>query len=70
MDKVPSSAIWGSNDIKNWSLIWTSKDNYLRGFSGSGYKYFCIGAVGTLKAVDTITKISTNYILRMTDKMR
>ena len=36
------SAVYGTRDLFNWQLIWTSKDHYLRGYSGTPYKYFMV----------------------------
>jgi hypothetical protein len=34
------SVLYGSRDLYHWHLIWSSNDHYLRGFSGTPYKYF------------------------------
>ena len=34
--------LYGSRDLKNWFMVASSKDHFLRGFSGTAYKYFRI----------------------------
>ena len=42
------SALYGSRDLINWHLVWSSKDHFLRGFRGTPYKYFRIALLCSL----------------------
>lgn len=65
-----STVLWGSRDLKNWHLIWTSKDHYLRGFRGSPYKYYRIGAIAEIGREESLIGASINYQLKQTNKLR
>lgn len=65
-----STVLWGSRDLKHWHLIWTSKDHYLRGFRGSPYKYYRIGAIAEIGKEESLIGASINYQLKQTDKLR
>jgi hypothetical protein len=65
-----STVLWGSRDLKNWRLIWTSKDHYLRGFRGSPYKYYRIGAIAEIGREESLIGASINYQLKQTNKLR
>jgi hypothetical protein len=65
-----STILWGSRDLKNWQLIWTSKDHYLRGFRGSPYKYYRIGALTNLGKDESLIGVSINYEPKQTNKIR
>lgn len=32
--------LYGSRDLRNWFMVFSSKDHYLRGFKGTPYKYY------------------------------
>lgn len=65
-----STVLWGSRDLKHWHLIWTSKDHYLRGFRGSPYKYYRIGAIAKIGREESLIGASINYQLKQTNKLR
>lgn len=65
-----STVLWGSRDLKNWHLIWTSKDHYLRGFRGSPYKYYRIGAITEIGREESLIGASISYQLKQTNKLR
>lgn len=65
-----STALYGSRDLQNWHLVWSSKDNYLQGFRGSPYKYFRIAGVATLSADENIYGASVEFTPRQTNKPR
>ncbi len=65
-----STVLWGSRDLKHWHMVWSSKDHYLRGFRGTPYKYFRIGALVNLKGEEMIRGASVQYELRETNKLR
>lgn len=62
--------LYGSRDLINWHVVYSSKDHFLRGFSGSPYKYFRI-AVGCLLAKDeTLYGASVEFEPRYTNQPR
>lgn len=64
------SVLYGSRDLFNWYLIWSSKDHYLRGFRGTPYKYFRIAGVATLDADESIYGASVQFTPRLTNQPR
>lgn len=65
-----ATALYGSRDLVNWHLVWSSKDHYLRGFRGTPYKYFRIGGVATLDADESIFGASVQFTPRLTNQPR
>lgn len=64
------SVIYGSRDLSNWHLVWTSKDHYLRGFRGSPYKYFRIALLCNLSPDESIYGVSLQFSPRLTNRLR
>jgi hypothetical protein len=64
------SALYGSRDLINWHLVWSSKDHYLRGFRGTPYKYFRIACVTSLAEGESIYGASLQFNARQTDQPR
>lgn len=64
------SVLYGSRDLCNWFLIWSSKDHYLRGFRGTPYKYYRIACVTSLAAEESITGATVQFTPRLTDQPR
>lgn len=60
----------GSRDCLTWFNIWTSKDQYLRGFRGTPYKYFRMVLLCNLNKNESLIGASIQYNLRLTDQMR
>lgn len=65
-----SSVLYGSRDLCNWFLVWSSKDHYLRGFRGTPYKYYRIACVTSLAAEESITGATVQFTPRLTDQPR
>ena len=65
-----ATALYGSRDLINWHLVWSSKDHYLRGFRGSPYKYFRIAGVATLNADENIFGASVQFSPRQANQPR
>lgn len=65
-----STVLYGSRDLQNWYLVWSSKDHYLKGFRGSPYKFFRIAGVATLSPDENIIGASVSFAPRQTNKMR
>lgn len=65
-----STVLYGSRDLINWHLVWTSRDHYLRGFRGTPYKYFRIGGVATLGTNENIFGASVQFSPRQNNQPR
>ena len=65
-----TSVVYGSRDLINWYLVWSSKDHYLRGFRGTPYKYFRIGGVADLGPDESIYGASVQFTPRLNNQPR
>lgn len=65
-----STVLYGSRDLVNWHLVWSSKDHYLRGFSGTPYKYFRIAGVANLHPQENIVGASIQFTPKLTNQPR
>lgn len=65
-----STVLYGSRNLQNWHLVWSSKDHFLQGFRGSPYKYFRIAGVATLSPDENIYGASVEFTPRQTNKPR
>ncbi len=64
------SILYGSRDLFNWHLVYSSTDHYLRGFRGTPYKYFRIVLITQLAAGESIHGCTIQYKPRMLDQPR
>lgn len=64
------SVLYGSRDLTNWHLVWSSKDHFMRGFRGTPYKYFRIALICDLNADESITGASVQFTPRYINKPR
>lgn len=64
------SVLYGSRDLYNWHLIWSSKDHYLRGFRGTPYKYFRIALLCKLQPDESLFGASLQFTPRQTNQPR
>lgn len=64
------SVLYGSRDLYNWSLVWSSRDHIMRGFRGTPYKYFCIALVCNLGKDESISGFTTRFTPRMINQPR
>lgn len=62
--------LYGSNNLFDWYLIKTSINEYLRGMSGSPYKYFRIALIGNLATNESISGLSAEFQERLQNKLR
>ena len=62
--------LYASRDLVNWFAIWTSSDNYLRGFTGTPYKYFRIALVTSLSKDENITSCTVQFTPRLNNRPR
>lgn len=64
------SVLYGSRDLYNWHLVWSSQDHFLRGFRGTPYKYFRIVCVTSLSEDENIFGASINFTERLANQLR
>ena len=64
------SILYGSRDLYNWQLVWSSVDQYLRGFSGTPYKYFCLALICDMEEGEDLTGCTVQFTPRLTDQLR
>ena len=64
------SIIYGSRDLFSWQLVWSSTDHYLRGFSGTPYKYFCLAMICDLEEGEDLLGCSIEFIPRLANQLR
>lgn len=65
-----AQVLYGSRDMYHWQLVWSSADHYLRGFSGTPYKYYRIAVIGRLREGDSLYGSSIQFTPRLTDQPR
>ena len=64
------TVLYGSRDLYTWHLIWSSKDQYLRGFRGTPYKYFRIAGLTELTDGKSVFGASVTFEPRHTNNLR
>lgn len=64
------SVLYGSRDLVNWHLVWSSTDHFLRGLRGTPYKYFRIALLCDLTENESIFGASVQFTPRLTNRPR
>ena len=64
------SALYGSRDLLHWYLVGSSVDHYLRGISGTPYKFFRIALPVTLNESEYLFGCTIDYELKETNRLR
>ncbi|MEG2599862.1 MAG: hypothetical protein RSA66_10365 [Muribaculaceae bacterium] len=62
--------LYGSNDLYNWHIVWSSTDKYMRGFSGTPYKAFRLAVVCRLSKSDNIFGCTVKFNPRRLNQPR
>lgn len=62
--------MYGSRDLINWFMVNSSTDHYLRGFSGTAYKYFRIAVISSLNHDESLSGCTVQYELKQTNQPR
>lgn len=62
--------LYGSNDFKNWRVVSSSKNKYLRGISGTPYKLFRLVVIFDAKETEELTGYSVEFEPRLRNKLR
>ena len=65
-----AQVLYGSRDLFNWHIVWSSTDKYLRGFRGSPYKYFRLALICQLDKAECIDGCTVQFTPRLTNKPR
>lgn len=65
-----AQVLYGSRDLSNWHIVWSSTDKYLRGFRGSPYKYFRLALICKLGKAECIDGCTVQFTPRLTNKPR
>lgn len=65
-----SQILYGSRDMFNWHIVWSSKDKYLRGFRGSPYKCFRLALICKLDKAESVYGCTAQFTPRFTNKPR
>lgn len=60
----------GSRDCISWFNVFSSQDQYLRGFRGTPYKYFRLVLCVNISADESLYGCSVQYTPRLTDRPR
>lgn len=64
------SILFGSRDLYNWFLVSSSTDHYLRGYSGTPYKYFRIVALVDFLPDESVYGATIQYTPRYLNRPR
>lgn len=65
-----NQVLYASNDLINWTTVWSSKNNLMNGFGGTPYKFYKIALSGKLNHDDRIVGFTAQYELKGTNKPR
>ena len=68
--KPIKTILYGSRDLYNWQLVYSSTDHRLRGFRGTPYKYFRIVLLTHLAPDESITGCAIQFTPRLLDQPR
>lgn len=65
------SILYGSRDLINWKLIWSSQNHYLRGMHGTPYKYYIIALIcADMDAGEMVDGCTVRFAPRQTNQPR
>lgn len=62
--------LYGSRNLFDWHIVWSSTDKYLRGFRGTPYKYFRLALICKLDKTESIDGCTVQFTPRLTNKPR
>lgn len=62
--------LYGSNDLINWHVVYSSNNIYMQGFSGTPFKYFKLAIIGNLSSDSSLFGCSIDYKERINNKLR
>ena len=62
--------LYGSRDLRNWFLVWSSSDSYMRGFRGTPYKYFRLAVMGNFNIDESLRGCTVEFTPRYINQPR
>lgn len=62
--------LYGSRDLYNWRVVSSSRDENIRGWGGTGYKWFRVGLLLHLERGESITGCTVQFEPRQTNRLR
>lgn len=65
-----NQVLYASNDLMNWTTVWSCKNQFMNGFGGTPYKYYKLSLNGTLSYNDRLVGFTAQYELKGTNKPR
>lgn len=70
LDNMMSQILYGSNDLNNWKVVWSSNNKNIRGLRGTPYKYYIIVMFRNLHTSESLHGLSLQYEHRLTNRLR
>ena len=65
-----SVILYASNDLRHWHYVYSSVDNFLRGFSGSAWKYYRIAIVSSINGEEAISSATIDMMIKGNNQIR
>lgn len=65
-----AQVLYGSRNLFDWHLVWSSTDEYLRGFRGTPYKYFRLALICQLDKHESLYGCTVQFTPRLTNQPR
>ena len=62
--------LYGSRDMFNWHIVWTSQQHFMRGFRGSPYKYYRMVMLCNFKAEESLYGATVQFTPKYTNDIR
>ena len=65
-----AQVLYGSRNLFDWHIVWSSTDKYLQGFRGTPYKYFRLALICKLDKAESVYGCTVQSTPRLTNKPR
>lgn len=65
-----NQVLYGSNDLVNWFVVWSSGNRRMSGFSGSPWKYYRIVVIREFDKSESLHGFTVQYEHRLTNRLR
>lgn len=65
-----NQVLYGSNDLVNWFVVWSSDNRRMSGFSGSPWKYYRIVVIRKFDKSESLHGFTVQYEHRLTNRLR
>lgn len=62
--------LYGSNNLADWFVVWSSQDIYMTGFRGTPYKFFRLAVVADVDSNNKLDGFSISLTPKQTNKLR